>query len=276
VTNEGDATPDTNQGSDNTKTPPPVPPQDEQILSGAEEPPSNNRVNVTINLPQKHWIVDWLPIGINATLTVIGIFAICIYGDQLNQMRTAIEISKESLVSVQRAVVSFSGSVIGTKIPDGTGKHVVTMRLNTPWINSGNTPTKDAVSQVNAILLPDGLPDNFTYPDIANVPKSQFALGPKVAGNTTMDVPIEYVDEVGKKTTRLFVYGWFAYQDIFSSPPLRLTGFCDEIVDVKSNVPLRDPSANVTWGVALCHSHNCNDDQCEDYRSHANPNIPTL
>ncbi|MFZ3217691.1 MAG: hypothetical protein WA192_16655 [Candidatus Acidiferrales bacterium] len=276
MTTKDDATPETNQSSENTNTPPPVAPQSRQVLSRAEQGPPDNRVNTAVNVPQKHWTIDWLPIGINAALAVIGVFAICIYGDQLSQMRTANEISKESLVSVQRAFVGFSGAIIGMKIPDGIGKHIVTMRLNTPWINSGNTPTKDAVSQVNWISLPGGLPDNFSYPDLANAPKSQFALGPKVAGNTTLDVPIEYFEATSKKTTRLFVYGWFTYRDIFSNTPLRLTEFCDEIIDVKANFPLSDPNANVTWGVALCGSHNCNDEQCEDYQLHAKPNIPGL
>jgi hypothetical protein len=268
VTSEDNAVPKTNQGSENVGTPPPIPPQNEQVLPRAKQPEPDNRVNVSANLPQRHRTVDWLPIGINFALAVIGIFAICIYGRQLSQMRTANEISKESLVSVQRAFVGFSGSVVGTEVLDSTGKRVVTMRLNTPWINSGNTPTKDAASWVNWISLPGGLPDNFTYPDLAKFTEKQFALGPKVTGNTTLDVPIEYFEQASKKTTRLFVYGWFTYRDIFSNTPLRLTEFCDEIIDVKGAFPLQDPNTSVTWGVTLCGSHNCNDEQCEDYQLH--------
>lgn len=105
MTTKDDATPETNQSSENTNTPPPVAPQSRQVLSRAEQGPPDNRVNTAVNVPQKHWTIDWLPIGINAALAVIGVFAICIYGDQLSQMRTANEISKESLVSVQRAFV---------------------------------------------------------------------------------------------------------------------------------------------------------------------------
>ena len=115
------------------------------------------------------------------------------------------------------------------------------IRLNAPWINSGNTPTKYAISQVNWVSMPNGMPEGFTFPDMGNVPKSQFALGPKVTGNTTLDAPVAYFEEARQRKTRLFVYGWFTYRDIFSDTPKRLAEFCDEILDVKSDMPAEHP-----------------------------------
>ena len=210
-------------------------------------------------------ILNFITLGTAA----VGLFGLVYLHGQLTQMAESNKISKESLVSVQRAFVVFSGVVYGTKFADSSGKNVVTMRLNAPWQNSGNTPTKDAVSQVNWISLPQGLPDNFIYPDIGTIPKSQFALGPKVAGNTTMFVPIEYFEAALHRKTRLFVYGWFTYRDIFSATPARLSEFCDEIINVKSSAPMGDLNASVTWELSLCPKHNCYDEQCEDYQSHA-------
>jgi hypothetical protein len=210
-------------------------------------------------------ILNFITLGTAA----VGFFGLLYLHGQLNQMTVSNEISKESLVSVQRAFVVFIGAVYGTKISDDSGKHAVAMRLNAPWQNSGNTATKDAISQVNWISLPQGLPGNFTYPDIGNIPKSQFALGPKVMGNTTMFVPIDYFQAALQKKTRLFVYGWFTYRDIFSGTPTRLSEFCDEIINVKSDAPMSNAKANASWDVSLCPAHNYYDEQCEDYQSHA-------
>ena len=209
-----------------------------------------------------------------ATLAALIIYA-CITHGQLNQMSISNRISRESLVSVQRAFVVFYGTVVGTEIPDSTGKRTTTMQLNTPWWNSGNTATKDAVSQVNWVNLPGGMPDNFAYPDQGEVPKNQFALGPKLTGNTTLNVPIDYFESASKRQARLFVYGWFTYRDIFTDTPPRLAEFCDEIINVKSNLPMSDPNSKVTWDLSLCRTHNCYDDQCKDYTDRTSPMPPS-
>jgi hypothetical protein len=193
-----------------------------------------------------------------AAYTTVAAFQWC-------AMRESNRISRDSLVSVQRALVTFAGQVYGAKIPDSTGKVTQLIRLNTPWINSGNTQTKDAESQVNWVAPMDVLASNFTFPDIVNVEKSQFALGPKVTGNTTMDVPVATFEDARQHRRHLYVYGWMTYRDIFSDTPPRLSEFCDEIINIKSDVPLADLKAPVTWEPSLCHTHNCYDEQCEDY-----------
>jgi hypothetical protein len=206
----------------------------------------------------------------------VALFGLIYLRGQLTQMSNSNEISKEALVSVQRAFVVFSGAILGAKVLDSTGRRAVRMRVNTPWLNSGSTPTKDALSQVNWVSLPGGLPDNFIYQDLANIPKSQFALGPKATGNTTLYVPIEFFEAARQGKTRLFFYGWLTYRDIFSGTPLRLSEFCNEIINVKSNEPMSDANASATWEPSLCPRHNCYDDQCADYASHMFPNIPRL
>lgn len=97
---EDNAAPEANQGSDNTNAPPPVPPQNEQVLPNAEENPPDKHIHV--NVPGKHWTVDWLPIVINGALAIIGAIAIYVYGAQLRVMRGQLTAMNNQLVEMQR------------------------------------------------------------------------------------------------------------------------------------------------------------------------------
>jgi hypothetical protein len=73
--------------------PPPVPPQNEAVLGEAEQNPSDNHVHVTVNLPTKTRAIEWLQLVANVALAIIGVFAICIYGGQLDIMHRQLDLS---------------------------------------------------------------------------------------------------------------------------------------------------------------------------------------
>src|ERR1700733_15192274 len=112
---EGDATPETSQGSQNTSAPSPILPQNEQVLPQEKQGPPDNPINVTVNLPHKHWTVDWLPIGINGALAVIGVIAICIYGGQLGAMKGQLTAMQGQLTEMQKQTLINRQQLVGSQ-----------------------------------------------------------------------------------------------------------------------------------------------------------------
>ena len=175
------------------------------------------------------------------------------------------KVTREALVSVQRAFVSFSGTLSATKIV----KHDKTtdLMLNLPWTNLGTTPTRKSKSRVNWQTFPQGMPDNFSFLDIGDVAPRQFTIPSKGFGNATMEVPIQVLEYVKDGNLRLFVWGWITYHDIFERTPVRLSEFCDEVTNIKSSTDsFTDPASNITWELVLCSEHNCTDEECRDYK----------
>jgi len=94
-----DADAGTKQGSSNPPVPPPtsVTASEQASTTKEEKKPSEERINVTINVPPTRTKpVEWWQLGISAGLAVIGVFAICIYGGQLQQMKIATKAAKDS------------------------------------------------------------------------------------------------------------------------------------------------------------------------------------
>ncbi len=210
-----------------------------------------------------------LTVAIAASSIVYTIYA----KRQWNVMRESNNINRENMESVQRALVSYSGQT--GQIKRLTGKKVTSLTMVLPWENTGVTPAMNGKSVVNWKTLPspNGLPENFTYPDQMEVEPRQFEIPPRGIGTGTMDVPIGWIQVTKGKTVRMFIYGWITYDDIFKKAagakgtPRHLSEFCDEITNVKSTPEdVTDPAANITWELSLCRGHNCTDERCEDYK----------
>ncbi|WP_353071484.1 hypothetical protein [Tunturiibacter gelidiferens] len=169
-------------------------------------------------------------------------------------------------VATQRAFISFSG-VGGQNISDPTGKTLVGMSLSPVWQNSGTTPGRDAISQVNWQVWPTDIPEGFTFPDNSSVERRKFVIGPKTPLALQMGgIPIEQFDQVRQRKFRLFVFGWVRYRDIFPDTPVRLTEFCSEIVNIASTkADMTDPTNNFSWAAQGCREYNCYDEECPDY-----------
>ena len=183
--------------------------------------------------------------------------------------QNAANTARESLVSGERAFVSFAGSSAGqVKVRDGKTYGI---EIFLPWVNSGNTPTRRAFSKVDFDATPPaGMTSSFDFsdrPSPAEYFPRQFAISSKGAGAATETIPIQYFQSTKAQQTRLYVWGWITYHDIFPRTPTRLSEFCDEIIDVQSsNADMTDPSANIKWTLALCPTHNCSDEECGDYK----------
>jgi hypothetical protein len=111
-----------------------------------------------------------------------------------------------------------------------------------------------------------GMPDTFSFPDYPGVESRQAEIGRGMAANSTVDVPVGILDAARSKKVRLYAWGWTTYNDVFKGTPKHLSEFCDEFTDVKiTPEDATSPSAQFTWKLQLCKSHNCYDNECADY-----------
>ena len=103
--------------------------------------------------------------------------------------------------------------------------------------NSGDTPTRHAVAEcwfqiVDASI---GLPDNFDFPNKPQGKFSKFLIGPNAMnGIDGPEISVEDLtdatDAIGK--TKVYMWGWIEYNDVFENTERHRTEFCVEIKPV--------------------------------------------
>jgi hypothetical protein len=144
------------------------------------------------------------------------------------------------------------------------------------WNNSGTTPAKNLILQLNATL-------GYQTPRI---------------------IPSSFLSENWHGKSRLFLWGTMLYSDIFADDPDRLSEFCVEISQVTvsriaaQSIPPQPPKAvisnpNVGSQVTpkpadigdldaaivgltfqACNQHNCYDEECKDYKDRVKDMCP--
>ena len=115
--------------------------------------------------------------------------------------------------------------VDGTVVPGTVHNYKIAAEIE----NTGQTPTRKAVVNINRGLRPTKLPDDFDFPD---GPKSEVAA---IGARSTFDtldffVSIAEVEKVIEKKQKMYVWGWVDYNDVFERTPRHRTEFCFEIV----------------------------------------------
>jgi hypothetical protein len=101
VPNGNDSKPIPQKESTQPPSPPApvVPANNEAVLPERDKNPRQEQINVTVNTPSQTRAAEWLQLGINAVLAVVGVIAICIYGGELNVMRQQFtEMSRQTAI----------------------------------------------------------------------------------------------------------------------------------------------------------------------------------
>jgi hypothetical protein len=256
--NEGNeaqnAPPLANRSHGEHDNPPPLPQHDDSESHSERTPWWRDR----------HFVVQML-------IFVVTIAIAWIYKGQLKEMVESNRISRESLQSVQRALLNFSGISGGVSLtsPDGKSRIGITALLN--WNNTGNTPAKRVIGVGNYQTWRGELPDSFDFHDFLKIDKntySQEVVGPHQTLPVQIFVPTDNLRAQRAGSDRLFFYGWIVYGDVFKGSPDRLTEFCSEMIQVsisEASKDIGDPTNNIGWNTQPCRLHNCYDEDCEDY-----------
>jgi hypothetical protein len=141
-------------------------------------------------------------------------------------------INREAMHRGQRAYVWFSPIdpvIAGVKDKD-RNYELAKWNIQVPVENAGNTPTKDLKMCFNWVIRKDELPENFTYPDqVHPAVHTPLIIGPKGRIFTgSIVISNEDIQKIRVRESRLYLYGWATYHDVFEGTSLHRTEFCFE------------------------------------------------
>jgi hypothetical protein len=189
-------------------------------------------------------------------LVVSAIYQSCILQGQWESMAEGNRISRDALVSVQRAFVFPRWAQAIPTLND--------VRFKMTWENSGSTPTRGARTYVSAHTFDGEMPDNYDFPDLGNLKKIHLYIGPKSEiSSSEMTVPNSEIISVREHRGRLYLWGWITYRDIFDDTAPHITKFCHEVIEI--------PNAMGQVVYSLCPRNNCTDEECSEQSSGRKP-----
>jgi hypothetical protein len=102
------------------------------------------------------------------------------------------------------------------------------LRLNALLENTGQTPTRKTLINLNYGCFPTGMPADFEFPsgkrtESANIGSRGTYKSPYVL------VPLAEITKVVGEGYRIYVWGWVEYNDVFDNSPRHRTEFCFEL-----------------------------------------------
>jgi hypothetical protein len=231
------------------------PPKDSSLPPKIEPtPPTEKNAN--------HCKPDGTPawkITLEVGAILVGIYVAWVYHGQLQEMIESNKLTRESLESVQAAVVSFSAPQI--KVTPFADKRFPYWMFVTPFTNGGNTATRTGQVYWNVFAPTERIPDDYAFRDQGSGNGGTFILGPKETSYTKpIAIPDDVVQDMLARRKRIYFYGWAAYRDRFKETPDRVTEFCYEFWN------FIETGKNMESQVNVCQHHNCYDDECPDYK----------
>jgi hypothetical protein len=172
--------------------------------------------------------------------------------------------ANETSVATQRAFISFSGPGF-VKITNG--KKLRGVNILYAMSNSGTTPARSGVSEWNLSLGPTAPQRGLDFDKLPQSERLSIVLGPKANFQLTpIAISMEDLEAVGAGKKHLFFWGWTTYRDIFSGTPVRLSEFCTDITGITwAKADHTDAMGDINTSNPPCPTHNCYDEDCEDY-----------
>lgn len=139
-----------------------------------------------------------------------------------------------------------------------SGPDFFVMRVNVQWENAGLTPTRNALAQGNCKSFPGDIPVGFDFPDDPRVHKSANLIGPRqTIKGPVANVPREAIDNMCAGKTRIFMWGWIEYDDVFVGTSRHRTEYCYEVGFIAM---LKDGSYHLSF--SNYSRYNAADDDC--------------
>lgn len=194
-------------------------------------------------------------------------------------------INHDSLVSVQRAFVTYEGMNLDA-YPTSTKTKDMAWTFTANLVNGGTTPAIDKVQEFRALNTLPSEPTELEFigPDndhpVGEIgPKAQSQMGPLV--ETPAFVMGEFpftISSIGSKafqsffrSRNIFVWGWVGYRDVFPGTRPHVTEFCEEVqaIAMGLNPAAKPPLPKFIPHILFreCSEHNCTDEHCKDYET---------
>jgi hypothetical protein len=209
-----------------------------------------------------------------------AVFASIVYFFQLNAILESNDINRQSLQSVQRALMAFDG-VGNARLTKRlqSGQEAPTWVFQSKWTNNGPTPAIEVVSRFEGNRLPHGLSEeDFVGSEKVGglgviAPRTGTTVGEIwkdddfIFGERILDWDNITSIEQPKNT---FFWGWMVYRDVFTGTKLHLTEACQRLDGVKLLNPKGKPAGSehqIQLMFVNCEEHNCTDEYCKDYEA---------
>jgi len=163
--------------------------------------------------------------------------------------RETLQVSQRAFVYSKEVFIVGDGGKPGQSPADKPALIVIT------WDNSGETPARHVVPNVNFCARPGELPKDFSYPsEPRNV---RFFIAPKAQAQTTISLPTDVLNGVETFKQRLWVYGDITYQDVFGH------WHKTEFASVYGGFVLKSDGGEIEKHIFnKTEQHNCADDDC--------------
>ncbi len=181
-------------------------------------------------------------------------------GNAVEAMRKSNEITRNAVMSVQRAFVGMVG-VEASKhtVLLSSGGSEVQWHISGNWFNSGNTPAPRALEYFSYRVLPEE-PSGDIFRGNATEPYTTH-IGPKEPRDTGwVGEPESAIPVAPNDVGNHYFWGWIVYYDVFEQP--HLTEFCWKL---RGTEMTRDGSG-ARFMTKNCNQHNCTDRYCLDYK----------
>ncbi|MBB5056906.1 hypothetical protein HDF16_001591 [Granulicella aggregans] len=183
--------------------------------------------------------------------------------DQLDIMKNQLELSREALIGVQRAVVT-TGSLKIVRKPGIDGK-IESLKFYVGFRNDGNTATKNLRfshhwqvinSPSERFDLIDTLPRPDSPPAFASAHKEILSIGE--------EVDIATIQRVIDHKAFVVFWGRADYSDVFPGTNSHITEYCAILTGFEGEMPTTPNSDKPTTATDYnCETHNCYDDDCK-------------
>jgi hypothetical protein len=184
------------------------------------------------------------------------------------------QINRDSLVSVQRAFVTFNQIKYQRFAnPIQTGEQ---WAFDMEFTNNGTTPAIQAMGRFVVDELPNGLTEERFTGDFSEQKKNISTIGPKAPYSIGPDLKTDYfvfrqpVDlhhpehiPLLKLERHAYFWGWVAYRDIFPNSTFHLTESCY----VLNGISVSPKGGGIQLSFLSCQEHNCTDEYCSDYKT---------
>jgi hypothetical protein len=163
--------------------------------------------------------------GFTAWLAIFTGVLVFIAGLQWNEMRG----SGNDFEAVQKAFVyraSFETGIIGDF-----------QTVTAFWKNSGSTPAMRVSRWISWKQFDEsGLSVNYPFPDLerngsySSGSSERTVMGPgQTTGSAVIYIPLTILRLVRERKSRVFVWGWTEYFDVFEDSKIHRTEFCNEL-----------------------------------------------
>jgi hypothetical protein len=244
------------------------------------QPPNPANKPNPFEATMKLWAFIKKPEHANATMAIFTILIFLATGGyavvallQWNSMRESNQISRESLESVQRAIVAYQNVEL-TRGKNGDNAYWVIQPF---YENDGNTTALHVVSAwtfaegkgtITEKMFKSGktgsMPDKLT----------EWVIAPRaVLGSVAFPVDESYIFgmNLGDKLENFpmahqrddsLIFGWVVYRDVFPRTKTHLTEFCKHFTP-SDRINKEPPS--IKFNLENCPEHNCTDEYCSDY-----------